>query len=90
MRDKASIYRTPPMSCAIKIITYIMWAVPFLLVYFAIANHEPALFIVALFFILLMAWVWLWMRPTHYAVDSKALTIVWPMRKYVMLKSSIS
>ncbi len=67
-----------------------MWAIPFLLVYFAVANNEPALFIVAIFFILLMAWIWLWMRPTHYTVDSRALTIVWPLRKHVMLKSSIS
>ncbi len=90
MRDEASIYITPPMSGAIKIITYIIWTVPFLLVYLAVAKDESTLFTVAIFFILLMTWVWLWMRPTHYMLDSKALTIVWPLRKYVMLKSSIS
>ena len=30
------------------------------------------------------------MRPTHYAVDSRALTIVWPLRKYVVLRSGIT
>jgi len=90
MGEKASIYRTPPMSGSIKVITYIMEAIPFLLVYFGFANHNPGLFIVAIFFILLIASVWLWMRPTHYAVDSRALTIVWPLRKYVVLRSGIS
>jgi hypothetical protein len=90
MTDKTFIYRTPPMSGSIKVITYIMEAIPFLLVYFGFANHNPGLFIVAILFVLLLAGVWLWMRPTHYTVDSRALTIVWPLRKYVILRSGIS
>lgn len=90
MSEKASIYRTPPMSGSIKVITYIIETVPFLLVYFGFANHNPGLFIVAFLFVLLIAGVWLWMRPTHYAVDSRALTIVWPLRKYVVLRSGIT
>lgn len=90
MSEKASVYRTAPMSGSIKVITYIMEAVPFLLVYFGFAQHNPGLFIVAIFFILLIAGVWLWMRPTQYAVDSRALTIIWPLRKDIVPRSGIS
>jgi hypothetical protein len=90
MSEKESIYRTPPMSVSIKVITYIMEAIPFLLVYFGFADHNPSLFVVAIFFVLLLAGVWLWMRPMHYIVDSSALTIVWPLRKYVILRSGIA
>ena len=77
------------MSVSLKIITYIFAAFPFLFVYFGITVNLPVLFLVSLFFYLLMVGVWLWMRPSHYIVDRRALTIVWPLRKYVVLRSSI-
>jgi hypothetical protein len=89
MSEKVSIYKTPPMSGSIKVITYIVEVLPFSLVYLGFANHNPGLFIWALFLILLIASVWLWMRPAHYKLDGRALTIVWPLRKYVVLRSSI-
>jgi len=90
MSKKAAIYQTPPMSGSIKVITYIMEAIPFLLVYLGFAIDNPGLFILAIFFLLLLAGVWLWMRPTHYIVDDKSMTIVWPLRKYIVLRSGIS
>jgi len=78
------------MSGSIRVITYIIEVLPLPLVYFGFANHNPGLFIWALFLILLIAGVWLWMRPAHYELDGRALTIVWPLRKYVVLRSSIS
>ena len=83
-----SVYKTPPMSGSIKTLTYIFAALPVVLVYTGITIHNGFL-LLAVFFILLIAGVWLWMRPTHYEVTGRTLTIVWPLRRHVVLRSSI-
>jgi len=90
MSEKVSLYKTPPMSGSIKVITYIIVALPIPLATFGFINHTPDLYKWSLFLILLSAGVWLWMRPTQYELDGRALTIVWPLRKYVVHRSSIS
>jgi hypothetical protein len=77
------------MSASIRTITYVIAAIPFLLLCFGFRNNDPALFIIAFFFVLLLTAVWLWMRPTHYCADQKTLTIIWPLRKFTVLRSAI-
>jgi hypothetical protein len=90
MNTKSLIFKTPPMSGSIKVLTYIIAALPVPLAYAGFTVNKPALYTWALFLVLLSAGVWLWMRPTHYEIDSRALTVVWPLRKYVVPKSSIN
>ncbi len=77
------------MSGSIRVITYVIAAVPLLLIYFALTDHNTPLIPIALFFVLLMIGVWLWMRPSHYIVDSTGLTIVWPLRKFHIARAGI-
>ena len=90
MSEKAFIYRTPPMAGSIKVLTSIIEILPLLLVFTGFAFHNHGLFKWAGFLVLLSAGVWLWMRPTHYELDSRELRIVWPLRKYVMPRIDIS
>jgi len=89
MSDRTLLFKTPPTSGAIKVLTYIIVALPVPLVYSGFALRNPDLYKWAAFLILLSAGVWLWMRPTHYEISSRTLTVVWPLRKYIMTRGSI-
>jgi hypothetical protein len=90
MRETSSFYKTPPMCGSIRVVTFIIAAIPFLLIFFGPAENRAGLTIVAMFFFLLIIGVWLWMRPTQYIVDSSGLTVVWPLRKYHIPRSRIT
>jgi hypothetical protein len=89
MKETSSIYKIPPMCGSIRVVTFIIIAVPFLLIFFGTSENSTGLIVVAILFILLIISVWLWMRPTHYIVDNTGLTVVWPLRKYHIPRSRI-
>jgi hypothetical protein len=90
MKEASSNYKTPPMFGSIRVVTFIIVAVPFLLIFVGSAENSAGLIVVAIFFFLLIIGVWLWMRPTHYIVDNTGLTVVWPLRKYHIPRSRIT
>jgi hypothetical protein len=76
-------FRLAPMSTDIRVLTWIVLALPLLLVLGASQGWEPArslLLIVSALVVLLYASVWFLWRPTAFEVDATGLRILWPLR----------
>lgn len=81
MTKSATVYRTPPMSPSILAVTIIIIVIPIALLFFGLRDNDITLLFIALVFYILVAGVWLWMRPSHYLVNDTGLMIIWPLRK---------
>ena len=73
-------FRLAPMSPMIRILTFILLAIP--LAFFAAALVgtsilvAPAVLVVTMYF-----WVWLRFRPTMFVVRQDVLEVIWPLKR---------
>jgi hypothetical protein len=76
-------FELAPMSTGIRILTWIVLALPLALLLGARQADGAAgrvLLGVTVFLLLLYASVWLWWRPTAFEIDPAGLRIRWPLR----------
>ncbi len=86
MRDScatAARFALAPISTDIRVLTWIVLAIPLVLSLGALQGEGPArgvLLGAAVFVLVLYASVWLWWRPAAFEVDPAGLRIRWPLR----------
>ncbi len=81
-----------PMSAALRVLTWVLLALPCAMAYGAWVAPPPAstiLYATTAFMVLVYASVWFVFRPTRFEVDSSALRIVWPVRTRVIPRELI-
>lgn len=67
-----------PMSPFIKVLTILLWLLPLFFGLLAVVSHDWSTGIIFLFLIAIYGAVWLWCRPSHFAVERNYLEIVFP------------
>jgi hypothetical protein len=76
-------FRLAPMSPALRVLTWVLLALPCVMAYGAWVAPAPAstiLYATTAFMVLVYASVWFVFRPTRFEVDATTLRIVWPVR----------
>ncbi len=77
-----------PMTTDLRVMTYIVYAVPVALVVAGV--RFPPMFGVAGLVVLIYVSVWLWFRPTRFVLTSDSLVLEWPMRRLEVPLSDIT
>ena len=78
------------MSMVIVVLTILVLAIPVTFTFIGFYRNEPIILFVAAFIWLMVLWSWFWMRPSHYIIDNRSLTVVWPLRKLYVPGNDIS
>lgn len=89
---RASVQRFPlaPMSGLILWLTVILLPLPLLLLWAGSRGGlgsmawAPATFVAVIYL-----FIWLYMRPSHFAVSRSSLDIVWPLRRFSVPRAEI-
>ena len=81
-------YRMAPMSPSILFLTLFLLTLPVAFVVLALYSTRLML-IPAAFLLALYAWIWLWFRPSGFAIRPDALEIAWPLRRREIPRGSI-
>jgi hypothetical protein len=82
-------FRLAPMSGLIAVVTWVLLAIPAGMVVLAATMRTPILHGLVGFFVVLYAWIWLWMRPSAFQLSRAGLEIVWPLRQRRIPRSQI-
>ncbi|HZP36545.1 MAG TPA: PH domain-containing protein [Methylomirabilota bacterium] len=82
-------YRLASMSPSILALTLFLLVLPVVFVVFALYS-APFVLIPAGFLLLIYAWIWLWFRPSKFAIRADVVEIVWPLRRLEIARRSIS
>jgi len=85
-------FRLAPMSTALRVMTWLLFALPLGFTYAAVVAPGPARLAaagIALFVILIYASVWFIWRPTRFDLGGTSLRIVWPTWSRVVELSSV-
>ena len=86
-RTSVTRFGLAPMSTDIRVLTWVVLALPLALALGAFQARAPArvvLLAVSALILVLYASVWLLWRPTAFEVDARGLRILWPLRVRVV------
>jgi hypothetical protein len=81
------IFSLAPMSPTIKILTIMLWVLPFGI--FLFSPEKKGTGIICLLILLLYVSIWIWWRPTYFRIASESLKIVFPGRKITIPREDI-
>ena len=81
------IFSLAPMSSGMRILTIMLWVLPFGI--FLFSPEKKAVGIICLLVLLLYVSIWIWWRPTHFRIASESLKIVFPGRKITIPQEDI-
>jgi Bacterial PH domain/Protein of unknown function (DUF3093) len=89
MSTATTTFRLAPMSPLIWTLTLVLLALPVVfLTQSAVAGGWLAL--PAFLLLGIYAWVWLWFRPTLFAVHPGEVEVIWPLRRRQLPRDEIS
>ena len=82
-------FRLAPMSPMIRILTFILLAIP--LAFFAAALVGTSILVApAVLVVTLYSWVWLRFRPTMFVVRQDVLEVIWPLKRRQIERENIA
>lgn len=84
-----SAFRIAGMCSTIRALTLCLLLLPAALLLGALVVHS-ALLAPALLLVGIYAWVWFGFRPTRFVVRPDALEVVWPLRRRLLSRATIS
>jgi hypothetical protein len=88
MSEPGRSFPLAPMSTPIRVLTWVMLALPVALV--AAGRGWGALNAAALLVVAIYVWIWLRFRPTSFVVRPDALEVIWPLKRRRMPRAEIA
>jgi len=87
--DDMTAFRIADMCSTIRAVTLCLWVLPVALLLGALVAHI-GLLVLAVLVVIIYAWVWFGFRPTFFVVGPEALEIIWPLKRQLIPRASIS
>jgi hypothetical protein len=83
-------FRLAPMSPFIRWLTVALWVLPVYLLAAALVFGPRLLLGAAVFVVLIYVATWFWFRPSLFVVTPEGLEVVWPLRRRVLPRRTIT